>query len=261
MTDIWQIMQNNLIGFLMIFARVVGIFSFNPIFNRNNIPSLAKIGTSLALAVIMTASFPTLSYEPSGVLPFAFDILKEAAVGVVLGFYVNLLMTVFMYAGDNIDMQSGLSMGKSYDPSFGNVGIFASYFNYWFIMYFFATGGHLEYIRLFSISYETIPMGFSSFNINFLYIIVSYLTTVITLALRLVMPVIVTELIVEMCLGVMMKAVPSVHVFVLNIQLKVMVGILMMTILAAPIGEFMGYLTGIMWDSLYGLLPTIALPA
>lgn len=63
-------------------------------------------------------------------------------------------------------------------------------------------------------------MGFSSFNFNVGLLIVKYFETVLTLGLKLAMPVIAAGLVTEFCIGVLMKAVPSIHVFVLNVQIK-----------------------------------------
>ena len=38
LSDVWDMIMNNFLGFLLIMCRVSGIFSFNPIFNRSNFP-------------------------------------------------------------------------------------------------------------------------------------------------------------------------------------------------------------------------------
>ena len=62
------------------------------------------------------------------------------------------------------------------------------------------------------------------------------------------------EFITEICLGVLMKAVPSIHIFALNIQLKVLIGLAAVLIMAQPMSDFIEKLMGIMWQNLYGLL-------
>ena len=67
-------------------------------------------------------------------------------------------------------------------------------------------------------------------------------------------PIIAIEFITEICLGVLMKAVPSIHIFALNIQLKVLIGLAAVLIMAQPMSDFIEKLMGIMWQNLYGLL-------
>ncbi|MGN0686854.1 MAG: flagellar biosynthetic protein FliR, partial [Oscillospiraceae bacterium] len=225
-----------------------------PSFARKNVPQMVKAGTTFVLALVIVAAGGSEYTMPSGLLPFVFDVAKELAVGAVLGFFVNLMLQVFSLAGEVSDMQIGLSMAKSYDPTFGNAGLSTQYFSYWFMMYFFAVGGHLSYIKLFAVSYETIPIGFDSFNINIAYILVQYFQTVLTLGLKLAMPVVAASLVTEFCIGVMMKAVPSIHVFVINIQVKMLVGLVVLAASCGVVSEFMGEMMNILFTNLNGIV-------
>lgn len=254
MSEIWTAIQTNFIVYIMVLARVTGIFTFNPIFARRGVPNVVKVGASLALALVMTIAGDFDYTLPSGFFPFAFDLGKELLVGAVLGFYVNLLLQVFSMAGEVTDMQLGLSMAKSYDPTFGNAGTSTNYYSYWYMLYFFTVGAHKSYITLFNVSYESIPIGYGSFNMNIAFIMVKYFQEVLTLGLKLAMPIIAASLITEFCIGVLMKAVPSIHVFVLNIQIKMLVGFVVLAASAPVVAEFMEELTGIMFNSLNGIV-------
>lgn len=257
MSEIWEIIQTNFIVIIMVLTRVSGIFTFNPIFGRNNVPQYIKVGASLMLTLVMVVGGDMEYTLPSGLFPFVFDMLKELLVGALLGLFVNMMLSVLALAGEIVDMQMGLSMAKSYDPTYGSVGISTKIYDYWFVLYFFAVGGHLSYIELFAISYETIPIGFDNFNINIAYILVSYFETVLTLGVKLAMPVMAASLVTEFCVGVMMKAVPSIHVFVVNIQLKLLVGFVVLTASCGAISEFMGKIMSLMFENLHGLLDSM----
>lgn len=254
MSEVWTAIQTNFIVYIMVLARVAGIFTFNPIFARRGVPNYVKVGGSLVLAVVMTSAGDFSYTLPSGLFPFVFDLGKELLVGAVLGFFVNLMLQIFSMAGEVTDMQLGLSMAKSYDPTFGNAGLSTNFYSYWYILYFFAVGAHKSYITLFNVSYESIPLGFNSFNLNIPYIMVKYFETVLTLGLKLAMPIIAASLIAEFCIGVLMKAVPTIHVFVLNIQIKMLVGFIVLAASAPVIAEFMEDITGIMFENLNGIV-------
>ncbi len=258
MSEIWGIIQNNFVVVIMVLARVSGIFTFNPIFSRNGVPNMMKAGISLMLAIVMATSGDFSYTMPDGLLPFAFDIAKELLVGFTLGFFVNVMLQLFSYAGELADFQIGLSMAKSYDPTFGTSSLITQYYSYWFMIYFFMVGGHLSYIKLFAVSYETIPIGFSDFNINVAYIIVTYLETVITLGLKLAMPIVASELVTEFCIGVLMKAVPSIHVFVLNVQIKMLVGFVVLAGSCTMTAGFMQDIMDLMFTNLNNLIPQMA---
>lgn len=254
MAEIWSIIQTNFIVYLMVLGRVSGIFSFNPIFARRGVPNTIKVGASLALALVMTTAGDFDYRMPDGLLPLVFDFGKELLVGAVLGFFVNLMLQIFTMAGEVTDMQLGLSMAKSYDPTFGNAGLSTQYYSYWFMLYFFAVGAHKSYIELFSVSYNSIPLGFTSFNINVPYVLVHYFQSVLELGLKLAMPVVVASLVTEFCVGVLMKAVPTIHVFVLNIQIKMLMGFIVLAASCGVVGEFMGRIIDILFENLNDLV-------
>lgn len=262
MSAIWDLIVNNFVAYLMVTARISGIFTFNPIFSRQNIPMRIKVGATLALSIVAISYMgsDTVQYVFHGVPGFVMTLLKELAIGLVLGFMTNLILTVIVYAGELMDNQIGFGMAKAMDPMTGiQMPLFANLFNYMFILYFFIIGGHLKYIQLFVTSYDILPMnyGFDLDSINLTYFIATYFSTVLILAVKFAMPIIAAELITEFVIGVMMKAVPTIQIFVVNIQLKIVVGMLVLLAVARPMSDYLEYLLDIMFTNLNSALGLI----
>lgn len=262
MSAIWDLIVNNFVAYLMVTARISGIFTFNPIFSRQNVPMRIKVGATLALSVVAVSYMgsDTIQYVFHGVPGFVMTLLKELAIGLVLGFMTNLILTVIVYAGELMDNQIGFGMAKAMDPMTGiQMPLFANLFNYMFILYFFIIGGHLKYIELFVTSYDILPMnyGFDLDSINLAYYIANYFNTVLILAVKFAMPIIAAELITEFVIGVMMKAVPTIQIFVVNIQLKIVVGLLVLLAVARPMSDYLEYLMDIMFTNLNSALGLI----
>ena len=59
------------------------------------------------------------------------------------------------------------------------------------------------------------------------------------LAVKLAMPILAAELLGEVGMGVLMKAIPQINAFVINIELKVIIGLLLFCLLLTPINEFL----------------------
>jgi flagellar biosynthetic protein FliR len=252
---VWDLIVGNFIGVLIVFSRVTGIFTFNPILGRTNVPVTARIMMSLAIAAMLLYGMDgqITGYMPTSVLGFIWVLIKEMLLGMLFGVVVNMMLSALILAGEVVDNQIGLSLAKMFDPSSGiQMTVFANLFFYMFVLYFFITNGHLEYIRLFSLSYDIVPIGFE-LNIHtqeLMYNLVMYMGTIFTLGLKLAMPVIATELIVEVCVGVMMKAVPTIQVFMVNIDLKIIVGLFILMAVATPISDYVDGLLGILWQDL-----------
>ena len=68
------------------------------------------------------------------------------------------------------------------------------------------------------------------------------------------MPIVAASLVTEFCVGVLMKAVPNIHVFVLNIQIKMMVGFVVLAASCGVVAEFMEKIMGIMFNNLNGIV-------
>lgn len=255
----WEILLNNHQANILVFARVMGIFSFNPIFSRRNIPSTIRIGASLALAVVIVYSQGTQPVQYDSLGLFAVAVLLETFVGLVLGFITQLFLSTLLVAGDIMDTQSGLGMAKIYDPSSGvQMPLFGSITTYMFILYFFVTNAHLSYIKIFTLSFDVIPLGVESINTDVGMIIVEYFATILTLAMKLAMPLIIAQLLLEICMGILMKAVPQIQVMVVNIQLKLLFALILMFVLAVPTSDFLERYMNIMLESLEGVLPLIS---
>ena len=261
MSALWDLVVNNFLGFLLVTARISGIFTFNPIFSRQNVTTTVKAGASIAFSVVTLMYMGgSVYYNVNGVADLVFTLLQELLIGFVLGFMMNLIVNVIIYAGDIIDTQMGFGMAKAMDPSTGiQMPLLANVYYYMFILYFFVVGGHLKYIELFIMSYDTLPIGFSftADTLNLIYFIANYMGTAMTLAVKFAMPIMAAELITEFVLGVMMKAVPSIQIFVLNIQLKIVVGLTVLLAIAKPMSDFLEYLMDIMFTNLNNALGLI----
>ncbi len=258
-SQFWSILLNNLQGEILVFARVIGIFIFNPIFARKNTPTFVKIGASLALSIFIVWSRGIQPVEIPSFGVFAMMILFEGFVGFVLGFVTQLFISTILVAGDVMDTQSGLGMAKIYDPSSGvQMPLFGSVTTYMFFLYFFVTNAHLSYIKIFALSYDIIPLGFSGINPDVGMVIVEYFAVILTLAMKLALPFIAAQLFLEICVGILMKTVPQIQVMAVNIQLKLIFGLILLFLFAVPMSDFVEKYMDTMLQSLEGILPLIA---
>ena len=74
--------------------------------------------------------------------------------------------------------------------------------------------------------------------------------SVFSLAVRLAFPFVATEFVLEMGMGILMKLIPQIHVFVINMQFKILLAITMLFVLAAPITTFIENYIIVMFDNL-----------
>lgn len=257
----WEVLLDNLDANILVFARMLGLFIFNPIFSRRNIPTTVRVGASLLLSVFMVTNVIGQQTVPefTTIGQFAAAIVIEGFIGFVMGFTTQMFISMLQFAGEIMDNQSGLGMSKVYDPASGiQMSIYGSVLNYLFVLYFFAVNAHLAYIKLFALSYSVIPVGAESINLDIANVIIQYFGVILELMLKLSMPIIAAQLLLEFCVGILMKAVPQIQVMVVNIQLKLIFGLLLIMLIITPVSEFIEKLIWTMIEAVEDMLPIIA---
>ena len=68
------------------------------------------------------------------------------------------------------------------------------------------------------------------------------------------MPILAAELLGQVGMGILMKAIPQINVFSINIELKVLIGLVLLLLLISPFSEFLLQTEITMLDSLRELL-------
>ena len=58
------------------------------------------------------------------------------------------------------------------------------------------------------------------------------------MALRMAFPMMAVQLLTEAAVGILMKMVPQIDIFVINIQTKICVGMVLLLLLVSPLGEY-----------------------
>jgi flagellar biosynthetic protein FliR len=105
-------------------------------------------------------------------------------------------------------------------------------------MTFFIIGGHLHLIQATVQSFTILPVGTYLVNYDALYVIPQLFTSILLLALFLAMPIIVLEVIITFAVGLIMRLVSQINVFILNFQIKLTVGFLVLAFLVPPMMAF-----------------------
>ena len=244
-----------LTAFLFITARVSGFILFNPILGRSNIPAAFRTGMTLVLSVFVASVSTQQVAAPAGTVELCVRLLLELAVGFLLGMAVNFFFYVPQMAGSEIDTQMGMTMNQMYDPgASANLSVTGQLLNTLMTLLFFAAGGHLTLLRLFLTSEEIVPLGMVSIGPPAYNLLLELFVECTVLAVKLCMPILAGELIAQVGMGVLMKVIPQINVFAINIELKVIVGLALLLVLLIPFGEFLIQTEAAMLNALRDIL-------
>lgn len=247
----------NIVLFSMVAMRMAGLIFMNPIFGRRNIPNNVKAAMTLAFTFLVysTMEEPELTFEFVSSFIYGFILLKEFLVGYVLGYVMELFFFVLTHAGTIIDFHLGLSMSMVFDPQTNaQIAMSGNLYQIFYTLLFFAVDGHLVVIKMLMTSGELVPYGEVAFTQGLALAVLDLFRGCVVLAVRFAFPIIAIEFLVEMAVGIMMKAASQVNIFVINIQIKIAVGALVLLLLTSPMKSWMDELMHQMLQSMGEIL-------
>ena len=255
----WILTFENIAAYILVFTRMVGMIALNPLLSRKNLTSRVRMGLILGMTLLLTPVIDQSAIHINGSFELVISMGRELFAGFLLSYVFGVFFYLLFFAGDLMDVQFGLSMAKVFDPGTNiQVSVSGNIMSVLFIFYVFATDSHLLLIHLFASSYDILPVGIQSINPNITGFAITLFTTAMSLIIRLTLPFIAVEFIIEMSMGVLMKLIPQIHVFVLNIQLKLFVALLMLFAFAQPVADFMDNYVSIMFRNLQQALTALA---
>lgn len=246
----------NILVYMLVWVRLAGMLLFNPLLARRSIPAAARMGLVLFLALMIapmqSAATVAAVYAMSGG-GYVLAVVGELMLGLVYGFIFQIFYYLLFFVGDMIDSDMGLAMAKTFDPATSiQTSFSSSVVTIFFSLYFFATGSHLLLIHLFADSFSAIAPGAFTLSRSVLSFAVRLFGTVFSLAVRLWAPYMVAEFVLQAGMGILMKFIPQITVFVINFQLRILLGLLLLLLFAPFVADFIGGYTDTLFDSLYG---------
>ena len=233
---------------LLLFLRIGSLLFVSQLFGRNNIPSVTKIGLTAMVAYITYLWAPPAVIIYQSVWGFVGMCVGEILIGVILGTVTNTIFTLTYTAGYIIDMQMGFSMVNVFDPlSNTQVPIMGNALNLLLVILFFQVNGHLRLIQMLINSVVHLPVG----QVHFVPQIAMFMTELfcqaIVLAISVAMPVLAASFVIEIALGVIIRTVPQMNMFVVGIPLKLLVSILVVVVSIPVFGRLSDDIFSIMF--------------
>jgi len=212
--------------FLLILARMSGLFTSAPLLGTQSIPVQIKVAGSLFLSMLL---FPIIEKGGVAIAGSTFDfygvLAKEFIFGLITGFAASFVFYGIQMAGELISRQMGLDMGGMFDPFFESdssavkqvLVIFAS-------LLFLVANCHHWLIKAFAYSYELVPLARVNFNPLFMNNMIAMSSAIFVAAVKICAPVCVVLFVKTIALGIVEKFIPQMHVFAVGYSLQIIVG-------------------------------------
>lgn len=222
--------------FLLILVRISGFMVAAPLFSLRNIPMRAKTILAIAIAILVFHVVPYQEIEYSTTIGYAMIVVSEMLAGIIMGFMANVSYYILAFAGQVIDQEIGFSMVNQYDPiTSAQVTITGNLYTYAVMLMLFATNLHHYLVRAITDSFTVLPVGAVSLDTGIFELMKRFMTDYFVIGFRIVLPVFASLLVVNTVLAVLARVAPQMNMFVIGMQLKVFVGLVVLILMVMMI--------------------------
>lgn len=245
--------------FWLILTRITGMVMTFPILESGSIPGQVKIGFSIFLSLIV---FPLVVNVNAQMVSFPIEWMSylvaiggELVLGIILGYSVKLLFIGIQLAGQIIGMQMGLSMARVIDPQSGaQVTLVSNFKNLLAVLIFLSLDAHYGFLKGLVDSFSLVPLTGFSLGPIAVQRIVGLVGDIFLISLKIGAPIVGTLLLTQIALGVLMRLVPQINIFMLAFPLKIGIGLIM---LALCLPYFLYFLRGLFFNIYQELILTL----
>lgn len=224
----------------LIFLRVSAILISIPIFDSRNIPVMFKAGLSIAVTIVL---FPVLKLSNAPFLmppiPFAIGVLGEIILGLIIGLSVRLIFAGIQLAGQLAGFQMGLAIANVMDPiSSMQASVVAQFYNLAGMLCFLAINAHHWFIKAIAESFRLVPPFGFQFTNSLMDQIMRLSGNMFVIAIKVGAPLIAALLITSVALGLIVRTVPQMNIFIVAMPLKIFIGMVFLVFSLPYLAEF-----------------------
>lgn len=250
--------QQQVIGFMLVLARISPLFLLAPLFSSKMLPIRARaivaVGLALGIAPIaMNAGDETVL--PTAILELGGLVVKEMLVGMGFAFSLAALFAAVQVAGNLLDTLIGFSFGSLMDPMSGTTGgVLNQLYALVGVAIFIAIGGDAWVIQGLARSYEAIPLADAPAIGSLVEGAQVAFSGIFAGAIEIAAPVLIAVVLCDIAFGLVNKVVPQLNVFAVGFPAKVTVGLILV---GASLPFVAGWLSDEMQASVAAALRTL----
>jgi flagellar biosynthesis protein FliR len=224
--------------YLLVLARVFALLRTAPMTSSSNIPSMVRIGLTLFCSIVVLPGVIEAGYPiPDTGLGYAALVIGEAMVGIVLGFFLNLVFAAFLAAGQFFSLQMGFGASQVYDPlAQVEIPVMGQFMNLIAMLVFVTTGGFRK-IFLYGVdgSFRVLRAVDLVAGHDFVVrTLLSGLGRMFEQALIISFPIFGTLILVYVTMGLLAKAAPQMNLLMLGFPIAIGVAFVLL-VLTVPL--------------------------
>jgi flagellar biosynthetic protein FliR len=246
MNGLQQIFVGQALGIVLTISRVAGFVALSPI-PGDYVPMTSRVG--LILVVGWLAS--SVAVLPPGLTGLNGSTVlvasSEVALGLATGFIFRILLMASSVAGSTVAQSMGLTTASQFDPSTGTQETpVAKMATLMAMLLAIAVGAHRVALAYLLESFRVLPIGASLTIAPTMPTVLRLVTDTLAVGIRLATPVVASGIAMQITLGVISRAAPSLQLFSVGLSITLGTGffVLMASLrdVGSGLGEHIGHL-------------------
>jgi flagellar biosynthetic protein FliR len=207
--------------------RLSAFLAFTSIFSARAVNMRIRISLAFAMSFFVTQYIEIPKIDPvtaDGLM----EIFRQILIGFTMGLVFQVASAALVVAGQAISGSMGLSMANMVDPNMGSVPVLSQFFNIMGTLIFLGMGGHLIVFGLVIESFKLLPIGQPFFSQDMLGKMINWSSMMFLGALLIALPVMMTLLFINVGLGFVARAAPSLNIFTVGFPALILTGFIVM---------------------------------
>jgi flagellar biosynthetic protein FliR len=207
--------------------RISAFMGFASIFSIRAVNLRLRILISFGLTVFVAMQIDIPKIDPVTVVGVK-EIFNQLFIGFSMAMVMQLATAALVIAGQALSGSMGLTMANMIDPTLGNVPVLSQFFTLLGTLVFLAIGGHLIVFGILLESFTQFPIGQSLMTQAFMGKMIAWSGMMFLASLLIALPVLITLLFVNVGLGFVTRAAPSLNIFSVGFPAMVLSGFLIL---------------------------------
>ncbi|MBZ5636888.1 MAG: flagellar biosynthetic protein FliR [Acidobacteriia bacterium] len=215
-----------LYSFLLVLARVSGVFVFVPLPGIKAGPDAIRAALAVSITLALLPLWPAIPSANLSLGTLVGWLLAEAGLGMGVGIAVAFLAEVFQMGAQIISLQAGYSFASTIDPTSGaDSSVMLAIAQTAAGLLFFATGLDREVLLAFAQSLSVHPPGQVVLRTSMLNQVIQTGSAMFSTGLRLVLPLVAMLLIVDLSLALLARLNSQLQLITLAFPVKMMLSL------------------------------------
>lgn len=207
------------------FVRIGAFLMVMPLVGGSFVPVKVRLLLAVVLTIAIAPVVPHMVTQDVLSAAGLVTMIQEVAIGVSMGFLVQLVFDAIAMGGQVIGMSMGLGFAVFLDRVRGvSVPVLGQLFLMLSMLVFLALDGHLAMIKLLVESFRAWPMGQSGLTMPILSELLVWTSQLFVFAMKIALPAVTALLAVNLSFGVMSRAAPTLNLFAVGFPVAMLLG-------------------------------------